>query len=94
MLFLKYLLLLTCFGLLALAAGAVLYDIYLTFELGRLLGPGEEGERRLRDSASRARPRRRRVIEPKRIAIVASQSEAQKNGSVKRAEASALGHQG
>jgi len=37
MLFLKYLLLIACFGLFVSAAGAILYDIYLAFELNRIL---------------------------------------------------------
>jgi regulator of protease activity HflC (stomatin/prohibitin superfamily) len=41
MLFLRYMLLVICFGLLACAAGMVLYDIYLAFELSRILRRGE-----------------------------------------------------
>ena len=37
MLFLKYLLIAGCFGLFATVAGMVLYDIYLAYELDRLL---------------------------------------------------------
>jgi regulator of protease activity HflC (stomatin/prohibitin superfamily) len=37
MLFLKYLLIVACFGLFAFVAGMVLYDIFLAYELGRLL---------------------------------------------------------
>ena len=37
MLFLKYLLIAGCFGILACAAGMVLYDIFLAYELDRLL---------------------------------------------------------
>ncbi|MGD1209970.1 MAG: SPFH domain-containing protein [Candidatus Acidiferrales bacterium] len=37
MLFLKYLLLIGCFGLAACAAGMVLYDIFLAYELDRML---------------------------------------------------------
>ncbi len=37
MIFLKYLLLVGCFGLFAAAVGAILYDIYLAFELDRML---------------------------------------------------------
>jgi len=37
MLFIKYLMLVACFGLLAAALGAVVYDIYLAFELDRIL---------------------------------------------------------
>jgi len=37
MLFLKCLLLIACFGLFVSAAGAILYDIYLAFELNRIL---------------------------------------------------------
>src|ERR1022692_4870632 len=37
MLFLKYLLIVGCFGLFATVAGMVLYDIYLAYELDRLL---------------------------------------------------------
>jgi regulator of protease activity HflC (stomatin/prohibitin superfamily) len=54
MLFLRFLLLAVSFGFLACAAGVVLYDIYLAFELGRLLRrrepaadatqPGQTGE--------------------------------------------------
>jgi len=43
MLFLRFLLLAVSFGFLACAAGVVLYDIYLSFELGRLLRRGEPG---------------------------------------------------
>ena len=48
MLFLRFLLLLVSFGLLASAAGVVLYDIFLAFELNRLL--------RRRDGSSDASP--------------------------------------
>lgn len=41
MLFLRFLLLAVSFGFLAWAAGVVLYDIYLAFELGRLLRPSK-----------------------------------------------------
>jgi len=48
MLFLRFLLLLVSFGLLASAAGVVLYDIFLAFELNRLLrrrdGAAETGQ--------------------------------------------------
>ena len=37
MLFLKYLLIAGCFGLFAVVAGLVLYDIFLAYELDRLL---------------------------------------------------------
>jgi len=37
MLFLKFMLMLICFGFFASAAGAILYDIYLAFELSRIL---------------------------------------------------------
>ncbi len=37
MLFIKYMMLVACFGLLATALGAVVYDIYLAFELDRML---------------------------------------------------------
>jgi regulator of protease activity HflC (stomatin/prohibitin superfamily) len=37
MLFIKYMMLVACFGLLAAALGAVVYDIYLAFELDRIL---------------------------------------------------------
>jgi regulator of protease activity HflC (stomatin/prohibitin superfamily) len=37
MLFLKFMLIATCFGLLACVAGMVLYDIYLAYELDRIL---------------------------------------------------------
>ncbi len=37
MLFLKYLLIVSCFGLFAVVAGMVLYDIYLAYELDRVL---------------------------------------------------------
>ncbi len=40
MLLLKILFLVTCFGLLAAAAGTILYDIYLAFELNRALRRG------------------------------------------------------
>ena len=40
MLFMKYMMLVGCFGLLAAAVGAVLYDIYLAFELNRILNHG------------------------------------------------------
>ena len=41
MLFLKFMLLAICFGFLACAAGMVLYDIYLAYELERILRRGE-----------------------------------------------------
>src|ERR1700691_910514 len=37
MLFLRFMLIATCFGLFACVAGMVLYDIYLAYELDRLL---------------------------------------------------------
>jgi hypothetical protein len=37
MLLLRYLLIASCFGLFACVAGMVLYDIYLAYELDRLL---------------------------------------------------------
>ena len=40
MLFLRFLLLFASFGLLASAAGVVLYDIFLAFELSKLLRRG------------------------------------------------------
>ena len=40
MILLKYMLLIICFGCFACAAGAILYDIYLAFELSRLLRRG------------------------------------------------------
>jgi regulator of protease activity HflC (stomatin/prohibitin superfamily) len=40
MLFLKYLLLVGCFGLMACAAGMVLYDIFLAYQLDRVLRRG------------------------------------------------------
>src|SRR5579862_8504854 len=46
MLFIKYMMLVACFGLLAAALGAVVYDIYLAFELDRIL------RRRTHDAAS------------------------------------------
>jgi hypothetical protein len=54
MLLLRYLLILSCFGLFAAVAGMVVYDIYLACELDRLLlrranQPGDFG-------ASRTRP--------------------------------------
>jgi hypothetical protein len=41
MLFIKFLLLFATFGFLACAAGMVLYDVYLAFELSRILRRGE-----------------------------------------------------
>src|ERR1700689_1117058 len=41
MLFLKFMLLAICFSFLGCAAGMVLYDIYLAFELDRILRRGE-----------------------------------------------------
>jgi regulator of protease activity HflC (stomatin/prohibitin superfamily) len=67
MLFIKYMMLVACFGLLATALGAVVYDIYLAFELERILhrrtsdaAPGE-----LSGTATQViltTPRRRREI--------------------------------
>jgi len=65
MILLKYILLIICFGCFASAAGAILYDIYLAFELSRLLRRGEKsGETPAPESSTRApglilpRPRR------------------------------------
>jgi regulator of protease activity HflC (stomatin/prohibitin superfamily) len=44
MIFLKFVLMLICFGFLAGAASTILYDIYLTFELSRILRRGERGQ--------------------------------------------------
>jgi regulator of protease activity HflC (stomatin/prohibitin superfamily) len=66
MLFLKYMMLVACFGLFAAAAGAVLYDIYLAFELDRMLRRGAPaaapGEPAMASMAAAVTPRRRRVI--------------------------------
>ncbi len=66
MLFLRFVLLLSCFGLLAGAAGTVIYDIFLAFELNRILRRGERssdatppGETQVRPTGF---PRARRVI--------------------------------
>ena len=66
MLFLRFVLLLSCFGLLAGAAGTVIYDIFLAFELNRILRRGERssdatppGETQVRATGF---PRPRRVI--------------------------------
>src|SRR6267143_6925907 len=57
MLFLRFLLLLGSFGLLASAAGVVLYDIFLAFELNRLL--------RRRDGATdRTQPEQSGAVTP------------------------------
>jgi regulator of protease activity HflC (stomatin/prohibitin superfamily) len=53
MLFLKFMLLAICFSFLACAAGMVLYDIYLAFELDRILRRGE----RPSDAPDREAPR-------------------------------------
>ncbi len=53
MLFLKFMLLLVGFGVLAVAAGIVLYDICLAFELDRLLRRrGEPAEAADQDAAA------------------------------------------
>jgi regulator of protease activity HflC (stomatin/prohibitin superfamily) len=61
MLFLKFLLLLISFGFLLAAAGVVLYDIYLAFELDRILRRGES-DRSSAGSAQPVAPRTRRAI--------------------------------
>jgi regulator of protease activity HflC (stomatin/prohibitin superfamily) len=82
MLFLKFMLLLVGFGVLAIAAGIVLYDICLAFELHRLLRRVDEPSKpadqdqtpRARPSATRAgrQPIRRQAAT--RLAIIASLS--------------------
>jgi regulator of protease activity HflC (stomatin/prohibitin superfamily) len=67
MLFLRFLLLAGCFAFLAGAAGAVLYDIYLAYELDRLLRRGERAAESAPPSvtptaAAPPRPRVRRTI--------------------------------
>jgi regulator of protease activity HflC (stomatin/prohibitin superfamily) len=66
MLFIKFLLLVAAFGFLACAVGMVLYDVYLAFELSRILRRGERpGEPELPVETSArvsAWPRPRRVI--------------------------------
>jgi regulator of protease activity HflC (stomatin/prohibitin superfamily) len=72
MLFLRFLLLAVSFGFLACAAGVVLYDIYLAFELGRLLRrrapaldatqPGQSGEGTPAIQRPALPPRPRRAI--------------------------------
>ena len=72
MLFLRLLLFIACGGFLACAAGLVVYDIYLAFELGRLLRwRGKQAEGAAGDQAGAlppapvvlpAGPRVRRVI--------------------------------
>ena len=69
MIFLKFILMLICFGLLVSAIGAILRDIYDAFELGRILRRGER-QRSSSDSDTPANaespgtnlPRPRRVI--------------------------------
>src|SRR5580704_8349410 len=67
MLFIKYMLLVGCFGLFAIAIGAVLFDIYLAFELDRILRrnapnvPPEEASR-VAAAAMTVAPRTRRAI--------------------------------
>lgn len=61
MLFLKFMLLVICFGFFASAAGAILYDIYLAFELSRILRRGE----RSTDAAPPASPEAPGVILPR-----------------------------
>ena len=67
MIALKILLLVICFGCFACAAGAVLYDIYLAFELSRLLRRSEKPEASLTSESSTrgpgiVLPRSRRTI--------------------------------
>src|ERR1700722_12605402 len=52
MLFLKYVLLAGCFGLIAAAVGAVAYDIYLAFELDRILRRSTPGAASTESSAA------------------------------------------
>lgn len=49
MILLKFLLVAICFGAATIAAGSVLYDFYLAFELDRIL---RRGKGKLEDSAS------------------------------------------
>jgi regulator of protease activity HflC (stomatin/prohibitin superfamily) len=56
MVFLKFMLMLLCFGLLVSAAGAILYDLFLAFELGRLLRRGQQREQGSADSPAGAAP--------------------------------------
>ncbi len=66
MLFIKFLLLFAAFGFLACAAGMVLYDVYLAFELSRILRRGERPAEPAPPVETSARvsawPRPRRVI--------------------------------
>jgi regulator of protease activity HflC (stomatin/prohibitin superfamily) len=64
MIFLKLVLMLICFGLFACAAGAILYDIYFAFQLGRILRRGER-ERSSSDFAAPANPESPGVILPR-----------------------------
>ncbi len=73
MIFLKYLLLIICFGACACAAGTVVYDIYLAFELDRILRRGErkpkpstEGTDAEAGSAARSAPPARLATKPGR----------------------------
>ena len=66
MLFIKCMLLLTAFGFLACAVGMVLYDVYLAFELSRILrrgeGPAEPAPPEQTAARAPALPRPRHVI--------------------------------
>ena len=88
MLFLKYLLIAGCFGLLAFVAGMVLYDIFLAYELDRLLKRKEKPAESLlgndvpapgpaatapASAVVRLRPRRRiRWSEATRLSVIAA----------------------
>src|SRR5208337_2381168 len=62
MLFLKLMLLLICSGLLACAAGAVVYDLCLAFELGRILRRDNRSSDASLDAPGVILPRPRRGI--------------------------------
>ena len=65
MIVIKFMLMLVCFGLFACAASAVLYDIYLALELGRILHRPEKREASAPDSAPPTTPERPGVILPR-----------------------------
>jgi len=62
MIFLKFMLVLSCLGLFACAAGLVAYDIYLAFELGRILSRRERPSEEAANAAGVISPRPRRAI--------------------------------
>jgi regulator of protease activity HflC (stomatin/prohibitin superfamily) len=73
MLFLKFMLLVTGLGLLACAAGAVAYDVYLALELGRILRRNEPSSQtgpEARDTTTPPSPRTIRWHVPAKLAII------------------------